>query len=143
MTIGQILKTKGSEVTTARTTHTLKEVAHLLDTQKIGAVVVLSDSGGLAGVLSERDIVRQVARQGAAALDMHVNDAMTREVVTGSLSDTVDAGLEAMTDRRIRHLPIVEAGNLVGLISIGDLVKQKIAQAEAEAAAMKDYIGAG
>lgn len=143
MTIDQILKQKGEGVTTVLATDTLDAVARTLDELRIGAVVALEEGGRIAGVLSERDIVRQVARHGASALGMSVSDAMTRDVITALPSETLDEGLERMTDRRVRHLPIVRDGALAGLVSIGDLVKWKIAETEAVAEAMKSYIATG
>lgn len=143
MTLEQILKTKGHDVTTIKADVTLRGAAQLLDERKIGSVVATQDDGELLGVLSERDITRQVARHGAPALEMLVSDAMTRDVITAELSDTLDQGLARMTDRRIRHLPVCRDGTLVGLVSIGDLVKWKIRETEAEAEAMKNYIATG
>lgn len=143
MLLEQILRAKGSDVTVIRSNVTLREAAKLLDEKKIGSVVATHEDGSLVGVLSERDITRQVARNGAAALTMTVADAMTRDVITASLGESLDQGLARMTDRRIRHLPIVEQGELAGLVSIGDLVKWKIRETEAEAEAMKAYIATG
>jgi CBS domain-containing protein len=140
--IEQILKDKGHAVLTLSAENTLKEAAGLLDEKKIGAVVALDAAGRIVGVLSERDIVRQVARQGGAALDMQVGDAMTRSVVTVFPETPIDEALQTMTDRRIRHLPVVKGEKLVGFVSIGDLVKWKIAETEAEAKAMKSYLSA-
>ncbi|MFN3314719.1 MAG: CBS domain-containing protein [Hyphomonas sp.] len=142
MIIEQILKDKGREVITLEAGHTLREAAQLLDEHKIGAVVVLGKDAGIVGVLSERDIVRQVARLGAPALDMDVGSAMTRAVVTVPCEMPMQAALHLMTDRRIRHLPVVRNERLTGVVSIGDLVKWKIAETEAEAAAMKSYLSA-
>ncbi|MEL7480492.1 MAG: CBS domain-containing protein [Pseudomonadota bacterium] len=143
MRLEQILKTKGPDVVTIRSDKSLRIAAQLLDEKKIGSVVATHPDGALAGVLSERDIARQVARKGEAALIMLVADAMTRDVITASPGETLDEGLARMTDRRIRHLPVVSAGRLVGLVSIGDLVKWKIRETEAEAEAMKAYIATG
>lgn len=143
MTLEQILKAKGHEVTKIQADVTLRGAAQLLDTHKIGSVVATQDNGDLVGVLSERDITRQVARHGAAALEMVVADAMTRDIITASPTETIDQGLARMTDRRIRHLPVCLEGKLVGLVSIGDLVKWKIRETEAEAEAMKNYIATG
>jgi CBS domain-containing protein len=118
----------------------LKEAAELLDARKVGAMVILNEAGHLIGVISERDIVRAVARGGPAALKSSVAESMTRQVVTARLADTVESAMERMTDRRIRHLPVVESGRLVGLVSIGDLVKWRIAEATAEVAAIRSYI---
>ena len=142
MIVEQILNDKGRLVVTLKAEHTLMEAAQLLDDKKIGAVVTLGANDEIIGVLSERDIVRQLARQGAAALDMTVGSAMTRTVVTVHSATPIDEALQTMTDRRIRHLPVVHNERLTGVISIGDLVKWKIAEAEAEAQAMKSYLSA-
>jgi CBS domain-containing protein len=142
MIVEQILNDKGREVVTLKAEHTLKEAAQLLDDKKIGAVVTLGPDNEIIGVLSERDIVRQVARQGASALEMQVGSAMSRSVVTVHAQTPIDEALQTMTDRRIRHLPVVHNDRLTGVISIGDLVKWKIAEAEAEAQAMKSYLSA-
>lgn len=142
MIIEQILNDKGREVVTLRAGHTLREAAQLLDERRIGAVVVMDGDEQIVGVLSERDIVRQVARHGGSALDMDVGGVMTRAVVTISAETPLDTALQLMTDRRIRHLPIVRNDRLTGVISIGDLVKWKIAETQAEAEAMKSYLSA-
>ncbi len=141
--IEQVLNDKGHEVATLISTKSLAEAAEVLDKKRIGAVVILTAGGEICGVLSERDIVRQVARGGGEALNMPVSDAMTRAVITAEPQETLEEGLTRMTDRRIRHLPIVRDGQLSGLVSIGDLVKWKIAETEAEAEAMKNYIASG
>lgn len=143
MIVESILKEKGHAVETIRDAASLREAARLLDTKRIGAVVALTESGALAGVLSERDIVRLIARKGAAALDMAVSDAMTRGVITASSGEEVERCLGRMTDRRIRHLPVLEEGKLRGIVSIGDLVKYKIDSVLAEAEAMTAYIRSG
>ncbi len=143
MLIDTILKDKGGVVTTVLATDTLLEAACLLDQKRIGAVVAVDDKGALIGVLSERDIVRRFARNAAKTVDMTVADAMTRGVITASPSETLDTCLGRMTDRRIRHLPVVADGKLKGIISIGDLVKHKIDSVLAEAQAMEEYIKGG
>jgi CBS domain-containing protein len=140
MILEQILRDKGGQVYSVAESATLKEAAELLDARKVGAMVILNEGGQLAGVISERDIVRAVARVGAAALKSSVAESMTRSVVTARPSETVEAAMERMTDRRIRHLPVVEGGRLLGVISIGDLVKWRIAEATAEVAAIRSYI---
>ena len=140
MIIEQILNDKGREVVTLLADHTLREAAKLLDERRIGAVVALDGAGEIIGVLSERDIVRQVARHGGEALEMTVGSAMTRAVITIRAEADVDEALQLMTDRRIRHLPVVRNERLTGFVSIGDLVKWKIAKTEAEAEAMKSYL---
>ncbi|RIJ23335.1 CBS domain-containing protein [Henriciella barbarensis] len=139
MLIEQILKTKGGEVLTIDAQSSLSDAARFLDDAKIGAVVAVNDTG-LAGVLSERDILRQVARHGADALQMTVEESMTRGVITANPSESLDQCLGRMTDRRVRHLPVMRDGRLAGIISIGDLVKWKIEETRAEADAMADYI---
>lgn len=140
MTIDQILKDKGFAIISVKAGETLAAAARTLDGKRIGAVVALDDGGDIIGVLSERDIVRHVARQGAAALDLNVGDAMTRDVIKVETTTKIDDALQLMTDRRIRHLPVTTDGKLVGVVSIGDLVKWKIAETEAEAEAMKSYL---
>ena len=142
MTIDQILNDKGFDIVSVRAEQTLLAAAETLDAKRIGAVVAMDEADGVVGVLSERDIVRHVARQGAGALDMSVGDAMTRNVVTIDSATKIDIALQLMTDRRIRHLPVLRDDNLLGVVSIGDLVKWKIAETEAEAEAMKSYLSA-
>ncbi len=143
MLIETILKDKGGTVTTVSDTATLSEAANLLDQKRIGAVVAVDSKGALIGVLSERDIVRRFARHGEATGAMTVADAMTRGVITAAPNEDVDTCLGRMTDRRIRHLPVVQDGELRGIISIGDLVKFKIDSVLAEAEAMTAYIRSG
>jgi len=142
MLIAHVLRGKGAVVHTLTAEATLEQAAKELNLRKVGALVVVDESGGLVGVLSERDIVREVARRGSACLGDRVSAAMTRDVITARSDETVDEGLSRMTDRRIRHLPIVEEGRLAGIVSIGDLVKHRIMAVEAEAAAMQAYIAA-
>lgn len=143
MLIGTILNDKGNKVTTILETASLRDAAGLLDQKRIGAVVAVDSKGGLIGVLSERDIVRQVARKGEGALNMAVSEAMTRGVITASPSEDIETCLSRMTDRRIRHLPVVSDGQLQGIVSIGDLVKYRIDTVLAEAEAMTAYIRSG
>ena len=142
MTIDQILNDKGREIISVKADSSLEEAARTLDSKRIGAVVALGEGGAIVGVLSERDIVRQVARNGQGALQMRVGDAMTRDVITIESSTKLEDAMQLMTDRRIRHLPVFRNDRLVGVVSIGDLVKWKIADAEAEAEAMKSYLSA-
>ena len=140
MTIDQILNDKGREVISVKADCSLEEAARTLDQKRIGAVVALGEGGDIVGVLSERDIVRQVARNGQNGLRMQVGEAMTRDVITIVSSTKIDDAMQLMTDRRIRHLPVFRNDRLVGVVSIGDLVKWKIAETEAEAEAMKSYL---
>ncbi|MET0336347.1 MAG: CBS domain-containing protein [Caulobacter sp.] len=143
MLVSQILKTKGAEVFAANQTNTVAVAAALLHERRIGAVVIIDDAGDVAGILSERDIVRLLAQEGADALQRPISSCMTRDVLFAKPSETIDSLLSRMTDRRIRHLPVVEGGKLAGIVSIGDLVKSKIAETQAEAEGLKAYISAG
>ncbi|MEZ5996398.1 MAG: CBS domain-containing protein [Hyphomonadaceae bacterium] len=140
MLIAHVIRDKGAVVHTLQASATLQEAAQELDRKRVGALVVLDQDGAIIGVFSERDLVREVSRRGASALSDEVALAMSREVVTAHGDETVDDGLARMTDRRVRHLPVVEEVRLVGIVSIGDLVKHRIAAVEAEAAAMQAYI---
>jgi len=142
MLISQILSTKGEAVFTLSADDTLEQAARELNARKVGALVVVDRAGGVVGVLSERDIVREVALHGSGCLSQAVASAMSRGVITASPHESVEDGLDRMTDRRIRHLPVMDKGRLVGIVSIGDLVKHRIMAVEAEAAAMQAYIGA-
>lgn len=140
MSVLQMLKHKGREVVTARANERVGEAARVLAARNIGAVVVTDASGAVAGILSERDIVRAVAEQGARALERPVSEIMTRDVEVCGPQDSVDDLMERMTHGRYRHMPVVENGRLTGIVSIGDVVKQRIAQSEFEVQAMSAYI---
>ena len=143
MLVSQIIKQKGGSVFTVRPDLTLAEAARELNERGVGALVVL-DGERVAGIFSERDIVRQLATAGDGALSSPVSSAMTKDVISASPQETVDALLSRMTDRRVRHLPVISRdGELCGLVSIGDLVKHKISEIEAEAQTLKNYIVAG
>ena len=144
MLIVHILRDKGNAVYSINDTATLQDAAEMLDDKKVGAMVVLDARGGVEGVISERDIIREVARKGPDCLKNSVGSVMTRSVITAGPTESIDDGLERMTERRIRHLPVVdEDGRLIGVISIGDLVKRKIDMAQAEADGLKAYIATG
>jgi CBS domain-containing protein len=140
MNVRSILEAKGRSVATISPDATLADAAHLLAERRIGAVVVTGSGMSVAGILSERDIVRAVSERGAAALDRTVADTMTRSVVTCTEADTIGQLMEQMTAGKFRHLPVVDQGRLVGIMSIGDVVKWRLADMETEAAALKDYI---
>ncbi|MBN9264530.1 MAG: inosine-5-monophosphate dehydrogenase [Alphaproteobacteria bacterium 64-6] len=140
MHVASILKVKGHAVETVRADVKLTAVASRLTDKRIGAVVVTDRTGGIAGIVSERDIVHALAREGAECLEWSVSEIMTREVLTCSEDDTIDEIMSRMTMRRCRHLPVVSSGRLAGIISIGDVVKHHIAEVEMEAMAMRDYI---
>jgi CBS domain-containing protein len=142
MLIAHVLRDKGAVVYTVRAEQTLEDAARILHEKKVGALVVIAEDGAISGVMSERDIVREIALNGGKSLSDTVATVMSRDVVTAEPTETVDEGLGRMTERRIRHLPVMEGGRLIGVVSIGDLVKHRIAAVEAEAAAMQAYIAA-
>ena len=139
MTIRAILASKGSSVLSVSSTDRVSDAVMLLAERRIGAVPVIDD-GHVVGIFSERDIVYSLAKSGAAALDARIGDVMTSPAMTVAPDTPVMSGLSLMSRRRIRHLPVVQGDNVVGFISIGDLVKYRIDSIEAEAAAMRDYI---
>ena len=141
MLVSQILRTKGDTVFTVSPSETIAAVAALLHSRRVGALVVL-DAERVAGIVSERDVVRAMAEGGGSALDKPVSGVMTRDVLFAQPGETVDSLLARMTDRRIRHLPVCQDDRLVGIVSIGDLVKWKISEVEAEADGLKAYIAA-
>jgi CBS domain-containing protein len=140
MHVDTILQTKGAVVHTLSKTATLADAVALLNAHNIGAVVIAEPNGKIDGILSERDIVRQLGKNPSGALALSIADCMTRSVVTAERLTTIDDVMERMTRRRIRHMPIAEGGRLVGIISIGDVVKLKIAEVEHEAEALREYI---
>lgn len=139
MTIATILSGKGHEVVSLSSGASVKEAVDLLVGKRIGCVPVV-DSGEVVGILSERDVVRSLGEKGASILDAPVASVMTSPIVTIEPEVPVMTALSLMTRRRIRHLPVMENGSMVGFVSIGDLVKYRIDKIEAEAAAMRDYI---
>ena len=143
MLVSQILTAKGDMVFTVEPHATVAQAAHLLNSRRVGAMVVLGEGRDVAGIFSERDLARAVAEHGAGALELKVDAVMTRDVIFADPAEKVDVLLGRMTDRRIRHLPVCVGGRLVGIVSIGDLVKIKIAEVEAEADGLKAYISAG
>lgn len=143
MNVARILKDKGRDVAIVLLGTPLSEVVALLAEKRIGATVVCDDDQRVKGIISERDIVRALAERGAAVLTDPVDAHMTKEVKTCLESDTVAWLMEAMTSRRFRHMPVVKDGRLIGIVSIGDVVKQRIALADLEAASMREYIATG
>ena len=143
MLIGQILATKGSDVVTIGPQATIAEAVRLLRDKQIGAVVVVEGDGGVSGILSERDVTRGLADKGASLLDMQVSELMTRDVITCAPGDGIEKLMSDMTKGRVRHLPVMQDGRLRGLISIGDLVKHRLEELEAEAHMLHDYIAGG
>ena len=140
MNVKTILALKGNSVTTIEPTATLERAVALLTKHRIGALVVLGADQRIIGILSERDIVRAFAELGASALTTPLAQIMTRKVVTCSEADTVAAIMELMTTGKFRHVPVLEQERLVGIVSIGDVVKHRLHQMECDSAAMHDYI---
>ena len=140
MTIKTILAAKGGEVITIDPTATIAAAANLLSERRIGALLVLGPDRRVAGILSERDIVRALAKQGSSALDESVGQVMTRKVVTCNSTDTIGDIMERMTAGKFRHVPVIDQDRLVGIISIGDVVKHRLGEMERESAAMREYI---
>ena len=139
MTVRSILDTKGHQILSVGPDAKLADAVKLLGERKIGAVMVMSQ-GSMEGILSERDIVRVLGERGARVLDEPVSAVMTRKVVSCRQSDTVSGLMEMMTLGKFRHLPVVEDNEVVGLISIGDVVKRSVQEYEAEQEALRDYI---
>ena len=142
MNVKAILAAKklGGDIISIEPTADLATAAKLLSKHRIGSVVILGAGERLVGILSERDIVRALSEQGAGALALPVGQVMTRDVATCGEDDTVASIMERMTAGRFRHMPVVANGRLVGLISIGDVVKHRVEEIEAESEAMRDYI---
>jgi CBS domain-containing protein len=143
MNVAAILKQKGRSVFTTAPGTTLLEITKLLGVHGVGCIVVTGTDGKVLGIVSERDIVREISRAGSNALKEPVERCMTKSVVTCREADTIDRLMAQMTAHRFRHMPVVERGRLIGLVSIGDVVRMRIAEAEMEAAAMREYIATG
>lgn len=140
MNVDQILSRKGRDVVSIEADRSIAEAARLLSERRIGAVVVVDGKKPVAGILSERDIVKAVAAQGAKALDEPVSRFMTGQVITCTGASSINDLMELMTQQKFRHVPVVEGGKLAGIISIGDVVKQRVEEVEAETQAIKEYI---
>jgi CBS domain-containing protein len=141
MSVSHILKHKGRDVITAAPGDSVKSVAEILAKNRIGAVIVSDTSGKILGIVSERDVVRCLAEAGAGALTLLASAIMTKNVKTCSENDSETELMAMMTENRIRHLPVVANGKLIGMVSIGDVVKFRIEAIERDAADMKAYIG--
>jgi len=140
MNVAAILKLKGSGVVTTTEDNSLLDIAKLLAQHGIGCIVIEGDDGTIAGIVSERDLIRAIGQAGAKVLKEPVSDFMTKTVVTARETDTIDRLMSEMTTHRFRHMPVVERGRLIGLVSIGDVVKMHVADAEFEVATMREYI---
>jgi CBS domain-containing protein len=143
MFVSDILTQKGGLVYTVTPGTSVAQAAAQLSTRRIGSLVVVDKNGDVAGIVSERDLVRAMAQFGDLALDRDVNEVMTRNVVTCDPDDSIDEVMAAMTRGRFRHLPVVRHGELYGLVSIGDVVKARLEEAAHESEALKAYIAAG
>jgi CBS domain-containing protein len=140
MVASRILSDKGAEVFTVRPDDDLVTAARLLTEKRVGAAVVVDQAGSPVGVFSERDLARSIAEAGSEGLARKVSEAMSSDLVTAAPGASIDQLMGLMTHRRVRHIIIMEASAMVGLVSIGDVVKRKIAEAEAEADSLKAYI---
>ena len=141
MNAATILKFKGRGVVTATANRSLLDIAKLLTQHGIGCIVIVEEGDKIVGIVSERDIMRAIGQAGPKVLNKPVSDFMTKNVVTAREADTSQRLMSEMTVHRFRHMPVVELGRLIGLISIGDLVKMQIADVEMEAAATREYAG--
>ncbi len=140
MLVRHIVSVSGADVATTRPDATIADAAKLLKERNVGALVITTVDGRLAGILSERDLVRGLPDHGADLLALKVKDRMTAEVTTCSPDDRVDGIMKLMTEGRFRHLPVVEDGKLVGIVSIGDVVKSRLEELESETTTLREYI---
>lgn len=143
MTIASIIHGKPHRLVSVAPDDSLQKAAELLTRERIGALLVLKPNGDIAGIISERDIVRAVGTKGAETLGRPVAELMTKEVVCCAPEDTVDQAMALMTERRFRHLPVRQGGKIVAMVSIGDVVKRKVDDAEAESQSLREYIARG
>jgi CBS domain-containing protein len=143
MNVHSILKTKGSAVVTIGPDQTVSQALQVLEAHDVGALVVGSGRTNVLGILSERDIARGLARHGAAFLDSRVDQVMSHPVHTCAPDDSLAELMAQMTDRRIRHLPVMERGRLAGIVSIGDVVKSRLDEMARETEALREYIVRG
>jgi CBS domain-containing protein len=140
MIVNNILSIKGREVLTIEPSRTIGEAARVLSERRIGALLVCDGKQPVSGIVSERDIVRALAAHGARALDEPVSSFMTSKVVTCTGETSINDVMELMTQQKFRHIPVVEGGRLTGIVSIGDVVKLRVEEIEAEAQAIREYI---
>ncbi len=143
MQVARILKAKGSRVVTAKPDATIAEVARTLKAERIGAIVIAGDDGKVVGIISERDIVRALPKHGAELLDRKAADLMTRQVVTCAPDNDLDHIRREMTAGRFRHVPVLDGDKLVGIVSIGDVVKNRLEELESERQQLREYIASG
>ena len=143
MFVSDILAQKGGLVFTVTPGTSIAQLSQQLSTRRIGSVLVLDGEGSVAGIVSERDLVRAMASHGAKAMELEARQVMTRDVVTCDPDDSIDQVMQTMTSGRFRHLPVVRHGELLGLVSIGDVVKARLEETKYETEALKAYIVAG
>lgn len=143
MNVAAVLKAKGRAVATAHKETPMEDIATQLAHRKIGAIVIVDDQEKLVGIISERDLVRAVADNGALVLSQPAGKVMTADVTTCEESNTIDELMGIMTKGRFRHIPVVDNEKIVGIISIGDVVKHHIAEVEMEVSAMREYLATG
>ncbi|MDH3665820.1 MAG: CBS domain-containing protein [Paracoccaceae bacterium] len=143
MKVAEILKQKGQDVISVRSEESIETFAHRLRMARIGAMVVVDDAGGLTGIISERDVVHGLAEHGPRCLELNVGDLMTTRVVTCAPEDGIARIARLMTENRIRHLPVVENGRLAGVVSVGDVVKNRLEEMSLEANVLRDMAMAG
>jgi CBS domain-containing protein len=140
MTVGAVLKTKEKSVISVAPSATVQEIAEIITSRRIGAVLVLDEKGGVAGIVSERDVVKALAANTGSVGNVRADAVMTRSVITTTSQTSIDEAMEIMDAGYFRHLPVVDNGRLEGIISIRDLVKYRIMMHEHEARNMKEYI---
>ncbi len=143
MKVAEILKQKGQNVISVRPTESIETLSHRLRLARIGAMVVVGEGGALDGIISERDIIHGIAEHGPKCLDLTVADLMTQRVITCTPQDNVTRIAQQMTENRIRHLPVVEGAKLVGVVSVGDVVKNRLEEMSLEASVLRDLAIAG
>lgn len=141
MQVMQILKEKGADVTTMTADASIADALRLLNERRIGAIVITGRYGNIEGILSERDLIHALAERGTDLMNARVADLMTRHVFTCTPETSIEELMRQMTRRRIRHLPVLSDGQLCGIVSIGDVVKNRLLELETEATTLRDYIG--
>jgi CBS domain-containing protein len=139
MHVAAILKLKGRNVVTTTADKSMLEIANLLSQHAIGCIVIVGDDSKVVGIVSERDLMRAIGQAGPKVLKRPVSNFMTKTVFTAREDDTIDRAMSEMTTRRFRHMPVVERGRLIGLVSIGDMVKMQMSETDMEAAAVREY----
>jgi CBS domain-containing protein len=140
MTVGALLKNKDRTVISVEPSATVLEIAEIISSRRIGAVLVLDPDGGVAGIVSERDVVKALAAHAGKVIDMRADDLMTRKVTTATFKTTIDEAMEIMDAGYFRHLPVMDNGKLAGIISIRDLVKYRIMLHEHDVNSLREYI---